>query len=110
MDKELRDIENTSRLEIAIGVSLSVGDEVHFFTEPSREQILKGFLRPMNPKNEELWINSRNQIEWGKIEAISYEQKYYVGPEIQVRQMWFPLALVEIVNGVEINWAEMNML
>ena len=104
MENEFRDIENTSRLEIAIGISLKVGDEIHFFEDPLRTKILQAFLKPLNAKNEKLWIESRSHIEWGRLEAIGYEQRYHIGPEIQVKGMWFPLALMELNNGEPVNW------
>ncbi len=101
---EFQDIENLCRLEIAMGVSINVGDEVHFFTDPERSQVLGTFTKPLNKKNYLLWVSCREHIEWGKIEAISFDQRYYIGPEIQVHGLWFPLALIELINGEEINY------
>lgn len=106
----LKEAEVIANYEICLGFAINVGDEVHFIEDADnkeyRDTIIKNFLRiKVTPKDQSLWIDSRRHITWGTVEGVSYSNNYYIGPEIQVHGFWFPIFLVKMLNGVELDWA-----
>lgn len=101
----LEDELHLMKFEINFGFNLKPGDFVTFTQDSEHQrQIYNTFLRIQPPAQKKLWIESRNHILAGIIEVISFTQPYYLGPAIQINNMWFPIALIAKVNGNLIDW------
>lgn len=100
-------VENAIRLEIAIGFSINIGDEVVFFENPQRDGIVETYLKNYTiRKNVIDWIYFRNHISGGRINRIDYEANFYTCAAISIGSFWFPVTLIEYINNEKVNWLE----
>lgn len=103
-----------TNLELETGISLKKGDQITFVRNIEvKEIILKNFLRAeayesiqKRGKEKEFFDITLSSTK-GTFEAIS-SNILYKGAEIVVDHIIYPLYLVETINGVTLDWKQVE--